>query len=134
MRTLVIGMLTLCAVATGQDPVFRPELNIDQDLLLKGQIPLKKVLESGGDFWTTPFQPYSPSTKKGDGYGEGNAGTPGQADGPRAAQRHAFNPLNPKYPLLRLNGLDSQSCYECHNSVASSTSYVGMPNAAQALS
>jgi hypothetical protein len=70
-------------------------------------------LESGGDFYTTPFQQYDPVTKTGDGYGEG-------ADGPRAAQRHIFNPSNPNYPFLRLNGLDSQSCFECHNSTGSS--------------
>jgi hypothetical protein len=103
-------------------------MDIDQNTLLKGCLiatdsscgyPLDKVLNSGGQFWTTPFQPYDPVTQTGDGYGEG-------PNGPRAAQRHAFNPNqqtpgagNPAYRFLRMNGLDSQSCFECHNSIGS---------------
>lgn len=108
--------------ATAQQPVFRPQIEIDQQKLLKNcpqatapgcYYKLRSVLESGGDFYSTPFQPYDASAKTGDGYGEG-------ADGPRSAQRRAFNPANPNYPYLRLNGLDSQSCFECHNSIGSS--------------
>jgi hypothetical protein len=104
-----------------QNPVFRPEIDIEQTKLLNGCpvatdpacfYKLKDVLSSGGDFWTTPFLQYDPKTNKGDGYGEG-------ANGPRAAQRHFFNTRNPDYPFLRLNGLDSQSCFECHNSIGS---------------
>ena len=104
-----------------QSPVFQPAIDIDQNKLLQNCMvatdktcaySLKDVLNSGGDFWTTPFQPYDPVTKTGDGYGEG-------PKGPRSAQRHAFNPHNPSYPYLRLNGLDSQSCFECHNSTGS---------------
>ncbi|MGA7218803.1 MAG: di-heme oxidoredictase family protein [Candidatus Sulfotelmatobacter sp.] len=106
-----------------QKPVFQPAIDIEQQKLLKGCLiatdpacfyPLKDVLNSGGDFWTTPFQPYDPVAKTGDGYGEG-------ANGPRAAQRAYFNPQNPTYRFLRLNGLDSQSCFECHNSTGSDT-------------
>jgi hypothetical protein len=107
--------------ANAQAPVFRPQVDIDQTKLLTGcpvatapgcQYKLKTVLQSGGDFYSTPFLPWDPKTGQGDGYGEG-------VDGPRAAQRHAFNPSNPDYRYLRLNGLDSQSCYECHNSIGS---------------
>ncbi len=72
------------------------------------------MLNSGGDFWTTPFTPYDPVTKSGDGYGEG-------VNGLRADQRRAFSPVpqQPPYRFLRLNGLDSQSCFECHNSIGS---------------
>ena len=121
------GGLVLCAVFAGsagaQSPVFFPAVDIDQTKLLTGcavatdpgcAYPLKDVLDSGGHFWTTPFQPYDAVTKTGDGYGEG-------VSGPRAAQRHAFNPRvqQPPYRFLRLNGLDSQSCFECHNSIGS---------------
>ena len=107
--------------ASAQNPVFQPSIDIDQNLLLQGCVVatnaschylLKDVLNSGGDFWTTPFQPYNPTTNTGDGYGEG-------ANGPRAHQRAAFNPNTQNYPYLRLNGLDSQSCFECHNSTGS---------------
>ena len=120
---LALGLFAVFAVnGFAQDPVFRPRIQIDQKKLLTNCpvatapgcfYKLKTVLESGGDFYTTPFQQYDPLTKKGDGYGEG-------PDGPRAAQRHAFNPANSNYPFLRLNGLDSQSCFECHNSIGSS--------------
>ncbi|HME09779.1 MAG TPA: hypothetical protein VKG25_22160, partial [Bryobacteraceae bacterium] len=120
---LILGLSTAFSADTfAQDPVFRPRIEIDQKKLLTNckvatapgcYYKLKTVLESGGDFYTTPFQQYDPVTQTGDGYGEG-------PDGPRAAQRHAFNPSNPNYPFLRLNGLDSQSCFECHNSIGSS--------------
>jgi hypothetical protein len=115
--------LVFAASTLAQDPVFRPKIQVDQEKLLKNcpvatapgcYYKLRNVLESGGDFYTTPFQQYDPVTKTGDGYGEG------AKDGPRAAQRQAFNPSNPTYPFLRLNGLDSQSCFECHNSIGSS--------------
>jgi len=108
--------------ALAQQPVVRPEVSIDQYKLVTNckvatdpgcQYKLRKVLESGGGFYSTPFLPFDLATGKGDGYGEG-------ADGPRAGQRHKFNPFNRSYPYLRLNGLDSQSCYECHNSIGSS--------------
>ena len=111
------------SVMSAQNPVFRPGIDIVQPKLLNGCpvatdpgcfYKLKDVLGSGGDFWTTPFLPFDPKTGQGDGYGEG-------ADGPRAAQRHVFNNRVPDYPYLRLNGLDSQSCFECHNSIGSAS-------------
>lgn len=94
-----------CGSAFGQAPVFGQAFDIDQKALLSGSYPLPKVLESGGQFWTTPFTVQ-------DGFGEG-------AKGPRSAQRAAMYPNNPSFPFLRVNGLDSQSCYECHNSIGS---------------
>jgi hypothetical protein len=96
-----------------QSPVITPEVDIDQGKLEHGQYSLKKVLESGGQFFSTPFIPYDPDTKVGDGYGEGK-------QGPRSQQRLKFYPPDwPDYRFLRLNGLDSQSCFECHNSIGS---------------
>ena len=100
--------------AATQNPVF--DINIDQQKLLAGGYPQKQVLEAGGQFWTTPFTQYNTQTKMGDGYGEG-------ANGPRSAQRKIFDPDTANYPFLRLNGLDSQSCYECHNSIGSDPGY-----------
>jgi Di-haem oxidoreductase, putative peroxidase len=108
----------LLGYARAQNPVFGGKINIEQQELLDGKIPLEKVLQAGGQFWTTPFTRYNPKTKIGDGYGEGGA------NAPRASQRKAFNPSGfPTYPFLRLNGLDSQSCYECHNSIGSDPGY-----------
>lgn len=118
--TLTILMLTYARAST-QNPVFN--INIDQTKLLQGQYPLNTVLQAGGQFWTTPFTQYDPTTKMGDGYGEGPTG-------PRSAQRKVFNPqafntgvAGRPYPFLRMNGLDSQSCYECHNSIGSDPGY-----------
>ena len=123
-------LFVLASQADAQSPVFVSSLEIDQTKLLTN-CPvatdarcgyfLKDVLNSGGDFWTTPFTPYDPAAKSGDGYGEG-------VNGPRADQRKAFyyRPQQPPYPpnqppyrFLRMNGLDSQSCFECHNSIGS---------------
>ena len=122
-KTIGVVAVILCSFCAilGQDPVFRPSVDIDQRKLLMGCLiatdascayPLKDVLNSGGHFWTTPFQPYDPVSKTGDGYGEGE-------HGPRSAQRSVFNPNNKSYRFLRMNGLDSQSCFECHNSIGS---------------
>lgn len=107
-RLLPFALLLVCGTASAQSPVFSPAVNIDQQQLLTNNgtgYPLQKVLESGGQFWTTPFT-------VADGFGEG-------VNGPRAAQRAAMYPNNPSFPFLRVNGIDSQSCYECHNSIGS---------------
>lgn len=98
-----LGSIACAGQAWGQQKVITPEVDIDQAKL--STYPLRKVLESGSQFFDLPFQPS-------DGMGEG-------ADGPRAAQRAAFNPNVKNFPFLRLNGLDSQSCFECHNSIGS---------------
>jgi hypothetical protein len=115
--TLLFALLVLgYQSASTQNPVFNIE--IDQQMLLDGKYSHAQIIEAGGQFWTTPFTRFDKQTNTGDGYGEGGA------DAPRAAQRKAFNPAGfPTYPFLRLNGLDSQSCYECHNSIGSDPGY-----------
>ena len=106
-RASVFGSLVVlgaAATATAQQPAITPDVSIDQARI--HQYPLAKILESGGDFHTTPFTPE-------DGHGEGK-------EGPRARQRQALYPeAFPNFPFLRVNGLDSQSCYECHNTIGS---------------
>ena len=90
--------------AQAQDPAITPAVTIDQNKI--HDYPLTKILESGGDFHTTPFTPE-------DGHGEGE-------EGPRSKQRRLFYAQAfPNFPFLRLNGIDSQSCYECHNTIGS---------------
>ncbi len=109
----LLGGLAHPAPGWAQSPVFSESVDIDQIKLQRGQYPLYKVLESGGQFFSTPYLPFNQETGQGDGYGEGT-------DGPRSHQIRDFNPPGaPEYPFLRLNGLDSQSCYECHNSIGS---------------
>lgn len=86
-----------------QMPVFSDKVNIEQKDLLQGKYPLRKVLESGGQFFSVPY------TEK-DHVGEGETGS-------RSVQRHTFYPISNGFPFLRVNGLDSQSCFECHNTI-----------------
>jgi len=53
----VISSLAFPLLIRAQAPVFTPDVNIDQTQLLAGKYPLRKVLESGGQFFTTPFIP-----------------------------------------------------------------------------
>ena len=111
----LIGLAGFSAPASAQQPAITPAVTIDQAKI--HDYPLRKIIESGGDFHTTPFTPE-------DGHGEGE-------NGPRAHQRQALYPQAwPNFPFLRLNGLDSQSCYECHNTIGS---YVPPDNTTKAL-
>jgi len=106
IRRIACSLMLLAGASPlyAQQPAITPEITIDQDKI--HSYPLRTILESGGDFHTTPFTPA-------DGHGEGK-------EGPRARQRQALYPgAFPNFPFLRVNGLDSQSCYECHNSIGS---------------
>jgi hypothetical protein len=110
---LLLCLVLVAGSALAQQPVIQAPWNIDQTQLQNGQVPLPLLLQAGQRFFTTPYQPFNRITGAGDGYGEG-------PNGPRWAARVAFY-SGTKYgwPFLRLNGLDSQSCYECHNSMGS---------------
>src|SRR5215213_4775966 len=113
LAALLLAGLSGLYPGWSQSPVFSEPVDIDQQKLQQGEYPLSKVLESGGQFFSTPYIPYDRETQQGDGYGEG-------PDGPRQAQIAAFYPPDAsQYRFLRLNGLDSQSCFECHNSIGS---------------
>jgi hypothetical protein len=117
---------------------------IDQDKLLLGEYTLREVIENGRHLFTTPF-----TKVEGYGEGGKPDGTGAFLIGPREAafrqnldafrvqtksglsndQLRQFlnfpvpevNPDTQKivYPYVRLNGLDSQSCWECHNFIGS---------------
>src|SRR3954470_328736 len=123
---LVVFLVLLVAfAAVAQEPAITPAATIDQTKLEAGQYPLPQVLRSGPRFFTTPYQPYNATTKAGDGYGEGPVydaatGKFNGGQGPRYAQKKVFyRGQMVGWPFLRLDGLDSQSCYECHNSIGS---------------
>ncbi|MGZ8729814.1 MAG: di-heme oxidoredictase family protein [Thermoanaerobaculia bacterium] len=108
---LVLGLIAASAFA--QQPVITPPWSIDQQQLENGQVPLQLLLQAGQRFFTTPYLPFNRITGSGDGYGEG-------PNGPRWSARVMFySGTKHGWPFLRLNGLDSQSCYECHNTLGS---------------
>ena len=106
---LVIALFMFGSSALAQQSVFGPKVNIDQKKLLNNEYSLRKVLESGGQFFTVPYTPYDSQTKSGDGVGEG-------PDGPRSVQRQAYYP-HADINFLKFNGLGAQSCFECHHSI-----------------
>lgn len=111
LRTqFLIGAVALILVAAGgyaiaQDRTVTTPVSIEQDDLAAGAYTTNQVLQSGRQFFAVSFLPA-------DGHGEGPAG-------PRASQRFdLWNPSTPfplSIPFLRVNGLDSQSCFACHN-------------------
>ena len=106
-------LLLVAVAALAQQPVIVPPWNVDQTQLEQGKYTPAFVLQAGQRFFTTPYLPFNRITKLGDGYGEG-------PNGPRWAARLAFyRGAQFGWPFLRLNGLDSQSCYECHNTIGS---------------
>lgn len=108
-------------------PTPQREPDIDQAKLLAGTYPLKVVLEAGQNLFNNPFEVAN-------GHGEGRAG-------PRSLQRKTWNPRGvtddqDAWPFLRVNGIDSQSCFECHNTIgkenpadAATPAYVRRPGA-----
>jgi mono/diheme cytochrome c family protein len=110
---VAVILLMTAAIAYAQQPVIVPQWDVDQGKLERGGYQLPFVLQAGQRFFTTPYVPYNAQTKSGDGYGEG-------PNGPRWAARQVFyRGTQYGWPFLRLNGLDSQSCFECHNSIGS---------------
>ena len=90
--------------ASAQDKAILPEISIDQDdLTPSANLSFDKIVASGRHLFSTPYNHE-------DGYGEG-------VDGPRRKNQELFP--HSSFPFLRLNGLDSQSCFECHNSIGS---------------
>ena len=87
--------------------------DIDQQTLLNGGYSLGHVLEAGQNQFNLPFSAEH-------GHGEG-------AKGPRHKQRAIWNSRGgtiedpAAWPFLRVNGIDSQSCFECHNTIGEYT-------------
>lgn len=128
-----------------ENPALSPRLRrIDQDKLLEGDYPLRQVVENGRHLFSTPF-----TKAEGYGEGGRPDGNGGYEVGPREAMfrqnlAQLRDKLNPDlgtealrefinfarptvdartgklvYSYVRLNGLDSQSCFECHNTIGS---------------
>jgi hypothetical protein len=105
-----VGLTAICVLAAGtyavaQDRTITTAVSIEQNQLAAGAYTNNQVLQSGRQFFAVSFLPA-------DGHGEG-------PNGPRSQQRlDLWSPSTPfplSIPFLRVNGLDSQSCFACHN-------------------
>ncbi len=89
------------ALAERYDGNLRPEVRTEQDDINAGTVPLDVLFYRGMHIYTNRFTTT-------DGYSEA-------PDGPRRKKLSlAENPLT---PFLRFNGLDAQSCFECHSAL-----------------
>ena len=93
-------------LATTETPALSAGIRLDQDDISTGQVSFRGLMEIGRHLFTQRFT-------AAEGYGEG----PG---GPRELKRREDGAHGPmaafnKLPWMRVNGLDSQSCLECHS-------------------
>jgi len=112
--TRYVVALAILAVAVGtaglviaQERVVTTAVSIEQDQLDLGAYTPNQVVQAGRQFFAAAYLPE-------DGHGEGD-------NGPRSGQRLAqWGPAvtgpGTEIPFLRVNGLDSQACFGCHNS------------------
>jgi len=107
---VAVGALVLVAggLAVAQDRTVNSSVSVEQDQI--NTYTVNHVLQAGRQFFAVDFL-------EADGHGEGD-------NGPRAGMRAELwkgAGLDEKFPFLRLNGLDSQSCFACHNSAGTHT-------------
>ncbi len=111
---LLAGLLPLPArsgVITGEGPALGPlESRITQDQITSDSLSLRNIRLAGLKIFATPFNHY-------DGYGEG------QLDSVNPDRTSPGNRpmLGDNGTMLRVNGLDTQSCLECHDQISAST-------------
>jgi hypothetical protein len=117
VRVVVLGLLlsgTLSSLAAlvGEGPRLHPDSRISQDQIINGELSLDEIRHAGLLVFTTPFN-------KADGYGDGphDANVLDQRS-PLAGNRPS---LQGNGSFLRVNGLDSQTCLECHAIVSNRT-------------
>ena len=110
--------LVLCATPVhasdliGDGPRLPPEIRITQEQIESRDKTLLEIRAAGLAIFATPFNKY-------DGYGDGphDLGVPDQ----RSAAAGNRPTLQGNGSFLRINGLDSQSCLECHAIVSNRT-------------
>ncbi len=103
---LVIALGT-AGLALAQERVVTSAVSIEQDQLDLGAYTPNEVVQSGRQFFAAAYITQ-------DGHGEG-------VNGPRSGQRlaqwaSAVTGPGTDIPFLRVNGIDSQDCFGCHNS------------------
>ena len=110
------GLIVFCAIAllavgtvvwTAEEPALGTNRTTQADVE-SGDLSLKKIRAAGMRVFSTPFN-------KLDGYGDGPANS---SDTLSIGSRPT---LQGNGTFLRINGLDGQSCFECHNTVSAAT-------------
>ena len=100
------------SLAQGEVPLDGPALGSDritQADIVGGALSMKDIRRKGMDIFSTPFN-------KLDGYGDGpvNGGNPTPPGGRPTIQTGSGATAQGNGTVLRVNGLDSQTCLECH--------------------
>lgn len=121
-KTIIFALAATLPLFAGypdnDQQAINPCIRLDQQAILDNKVSFRTLQEVGRHLFVTPFS-------RQDGHGEGIDGVMGSTgDGDRvAAIRERSQQLGdglygfPTMQFLRLNGLDSQSCFECHNTI-----------------
>jgi Di-haem oxidoreductase, putative peroxidase len=112
ISTALFSPTLLYADLVGEGPRLNPDDRITQDQITDGTVNLDDIRKAGLLVFTTPFNKY-------DGYGDGDH-DPAEPDNnsPEKGNRPTLQGNN---TFLRVNGLDSQTCLECHTIVSNRT-------------
>jgi hypothetical protein len=106
---LLSPLLAMAQVIPGEGPALGPyDERTKQDQIAGGELSLRDIRKAGLKIFATPFN-------HNDGYGDGpmNHGDPTSPGGRPM--------LGDNGTMLRVNGLDTQTCLECHSLISADT-------------
>ena len=114
----VAGIITTVGLPAGAqliEPGEAPNLNtsVTQNDIAAGNLSLLDIIEEGKLVFSTPFNRY-------DGLGDGPVNSADTLS-PGGRPTLQANPAHGNGYFLRLNGLDSQTCLECHSILSNKT-------------
>ncbi|MBT8141532.1 MAG: hypothetical protein KJO88_04140, partial [Gammaproteobacteria bacterium] len=108
----VLTANSIAAELVGEGPNLKPESRITQQQIESQELSLDEIRQAGLLIFTTPYT-------KADGYGDGpHDYTQQDQRSPTAGNRPT---LQGNGSFLRVNGLDAQTCLECHAIVSNRT-------------
>ena len=113
--TLATSVVNGSAAAQGTEPGEGPNLTttVTQDDIRSGALTLTDIIDQGELVFSTPFNGY-------DGLGDGPT-NPDDTLSPGGRSTLQANPNEGNGFFLRMNGLDSQTCLECHSILSNAT-------------
>jgi hypothetical protein len=106
---LIVFCATALAELTGTGPRLQPEDRIDQEQIIDGTLSLTEIREAGLKVFATPFN-------RADGLGDGAHDL--SVSNTRDFTQGNRPTLQGNGTFLRVNGMDSQTCLECHSFVS----------------